>query len=107
MAASRIRDFYLGGQARHQLSLKMPPEMELEKATVRARVAYVYGDLVAIDAGLEAGVRRAMRMLVHRGPRYVGSLKIERLDTDRAAGVMVETDTPVQVGDEAVFLPPK
>lgn len=68
-------------------------------ANVRGRVTAVQGDILSINVGSAKGVREGMLLVIHRGDKLVGYLRIDETEVDRAVGVIVEKNADPQQGD--------
>jgi hypothetical protein len=69
-----------------------------------ARVAYLSGSTVYLDAGRRAGARVGSRVEVVRGTTLVAVLKIEFISSSRSACAIIEPAGEVVVGDSVRFV---
>ncbi len=56
-------------------------------------------ELASINIGSAKGVEKKMRLVISRGPKFVGYLRIESVELDRAAGVVVDKQLDPSRGD--------
>jgi len=67
---------------------------------VNATILAVSEGIASINAGSARGVRAGMKLVVYRGGRLVGFLKIREVDAQEAAGVMYDSILTAQQGDK-------
>lgn len=76
-------------------------------STVATNVPELSGTILAVREGVASinvgsarGVTRGMRLVIHRGNKLVGYLRIENVSAQDAAGVIIESKLPVARGDK-------
>jgi len=76
----------------------VPPSLGSEAAISGTITAVdVDNNLASIDIGSANGVQPGMEMIISRGDRLVGYLRIEEVETNEAAGIIIEKQlTPMQ-----------
>lgn len=73
--------------------------------TAFARVVYLSGTTVYLDAGRDRGLREGMPVQALRGGHVVATLTVTHLSSQRAACVLSDASHPVAVGDTVRFVP--
>lgn len=68
-------------------------------SAIRAKVLEVSGNIVTISVGSADGVQEDMVFVIHRDGDYVGDLRIDMVDPNRAAGRLVRSNFTPRVGD--------
>lgn len=56
--------------------------------------------LVQVDVGSKDGVEANMKFLVHRGPQYVGTFIVDKVESAASAGRITLSEDAVQSGDQ-------
>lgn len=67
---------------------------------IRGHVVAVSGDLVTFSVGSADGVRMDMVFVVHREGAYVGDVRVNLIEPNRAAGRMIRSSGKAQNGDQ-------
>ena len=70
-----------------------------------ATILAVKEGIASINAGSAKGVRPGMRLIVHRGERLVGYLKIIEVEAQESAGLLVDDVMKAQQGDKVTSKP--
>ena len=76
-------------------------------APIRAEVTKVNGNLASISVGSADGVAHGMTFLLYRpatnggAPRYLGTLRVTRVETNQSAGSIEEVEGEIRPGDSA------
>ena len=68
--------------------------------TLHGTILAVKEGIASINVGSAKGIRPGMRLVVYRGNRFVGYLKIVEVEAKEAAGLMVDTVLDVRPGDK-------
>ena len=63
-------------------------------------VVAVRGSMASINIGKAAGVKKGIKLLIRRGERFVGYLRVTLVDPDEAAGTLMDLQMPVERGDK-------
>ncbi len=88
-------------------TVSVPTAASALVAPIRAEVTEVDGDVASISVGSADGVVHGMKFLLYRTagdggrPTYLGTLQIERVEANRAAGRIVQAEGEVRPGDSA------
>ena len=56
--------------------------------------------VASINVGSARGVKRGMKMVVHRGEMLIGYLRIDEVSVQEAAGVITDNKIPAATGDK-------
>lgn len=77
-------------------------DVDQSAAKNNVTVIGVDGDVIRINVGSAKGIKPGMRMVVYRGNRFAGFLKIIKVDKTEATGVMVDRilDIKLKKGDK-------
>ena len=67
---------------------------------IHATILAVKDGIASINAGSAKGVKAGIRLVVHRGARFVGYLKIVEVEAQESAGLMVDAVLSAQQGDK-------
>ena len=67
---------------------------------VTGTITAVRNNLASINIGSAHGLKKGMRLIVYRGDQFVGHLRIERVELNEAAGIMVNKRRPPRQGDK-------
>lgn len=67
---------------------------------IRGHVVAVSGDLVTFSVGSADGVRKDMVFVVHRDGAYIGDVRVDVVEPNRAAGRMIRSSGKPQNGDQ-------
>jgi len=67
---------------------------------IRATILAVKEGIASINAGSAKGVRPGARLVVYRGDRFVGYLKVIEVEAQESAGLMVDAVLTAQQGDK-------
>ncbi|MBS3734046.1 MAG: hypothetical protein KGY99_03885 [Phycisphaerae bacterium] len=73
---------------------------------IRGTVRDVDGDLVGINVGRTHGVTEGMRMVVMRGSKFVGFLKVAHVKAVEAAGAVSKAQRQPEIGDTVLYPSP-
>lgn len=88
-------------------SVAPPSVVAAMSSPIRAEVTEVEGELAEISVGSADGVAHGMTFLIYRGgskqagPKYLGTLRITRVEANRSAGILEQTEGEVRKGDSA------
>jgi len=81
----------------------LPTLAAAEEAT--ARVTYMTGSSVYLDAGTAEGLRPAMRLQLLRGDAAIATIEVKDVSTHRAVCTVVDATATPAVGDSVRFTP--
>jgi uncharacterized phage infection (PIP) family protein YhgE len=56
---------------------------------IAGTVTAVSGNLASVNVGSAHGVKEGMRLIVYRGDQFVGHLKVEQVEVNEAAGMVI------------------
>ncbi len=79
------------------------PAVSSEK--IIGTITAIKGDLASINIGSAKGVKRNMKLIIHRGPQMVAYLRIADVDIDQAAGVITDRQLEPMTNDKVTNLP--
>lgn len=82
------------------------PESADQPRSAWARVTYISGAAVYLDAGTKAGLAEGSRVEVMRGSVVVAELVVAYVSSTRSSCTVVTSSAAVVVGDSARFTPP-
>jgi len=68
--------------------------------TVSGRITAVHSGVASINIGRAKGIQEKMLLKVFRGGKFVSHLRIDLVEPDSAAGVILDKKLEVQQGDE-------
>lgn len=68
-------------------------------AAIRGKVDEISGGSVSISVGSADGVQKDMEFVIYRGEEYVGKMKIQMVNPNKAAGKLVQSRLSPTVGD--------
>ena len=66
---------------------------------VDGKVTDVSGNLVSVNVGSANGLRSGMQLIVYRGDKLVGMLKLQEVSANQAVGVLEEKQSAPMNGD--------
>ena len=78
-----------------------PSEASAPKDLVGTIVA-VKGSIASINIGKAAGLKKGTKLLIRRGERFVGYLRVTLVDPGEAAGTLMDLQMPVERGDKVI-----
>lgn len=83
-----------------------PPTLSTVAVPIRGEVTSIQGELASISVGSADGVAHGMSFLIYRRgggtggrPRYLGTLKITRVDANQSAGQIEQSEGDIRAGD--------
>lgn len=80
-----------------------PTEVTADRE-ITGTVTVVRDDLAGINVGSANGVRENMKLIIHRGDRFVGYLRVSEVDVNSSAGFIVDNRLDVMRGDKVTTL---
>lgn len=63
-------------------------------------VEAVRGNYASINIGSAKGIKRNMKLIIYRGSQFIGWLRIDEVDVDQAAGIIVNPMQDPRQGDK-------
>jgi len=63
-------------------------------------ITAVKQDQASVNIGSATGVRSGMKLIIYRGTQFVGYLRVEMVDTNSAAGIVVDKQLDPMQGDK-------
>jgi len=63
-------------------------------------ITSVRGDVAGINIGSAKGIRSGMKLIIFRGSRFVGYLRVQAVEVDEAAGTVLESRSKAVKGDK-------
>ncbi|MDY6913685.1 MAG: hypothetical protein SVT52_04420 [Planctomycetota bacterium] len=67
---------------------------------ISGTVTAVRGDLASVNVGSAKGLKTGMKLIVYRGAEFVAHLRIQEVDTNQAAGIVLDKRLAVKQGDK-------
>jgi len=86
-----------GGAVATERPSEFPPPRDLVGTIVA-----VESPIASINIGKAAGVKKGMKLLIRRGGRLVGYIRITLVNPDEAAGTLLDLQMPVERGDKVI-----